>query len=226
MKRLVICILAVLCAGCKPKITAKAPSVRYHGYLLNHKAIEYAKGFTVLISHEGFGGGGRGSGVLVGPGYVLTCWHVARGTNDATLVYTYPIKRVYHAKLVYGDPLRDLAILQLDGLSPRHGKVVINAEHFSGQPITIMGNIMGSMQWFVSYGIISGENAEFLYTDGLVLGGDSGGPWINDNGEIVALTDWLLEGNGKRTGIGGGIRADVIGQFLTEWMDSMGMKAR
>jgi len=70
----------------------------------------------------------------------------------------------------------------------------------------------------VGYGIVSGENARDLYTDGLVRGGDSGGPWINEAGEIVALSDWGLESRGgDALGISGGISARTINRFLKDW---------
>ena len=189
-----------------PVPTTRAPGVRQHGYLINHAAIQKAKLFTVLISAEGFGEHERGTGILIDPTHVLTCAHVAIHDNDETWVYLYPGYLSARGKLVYADHAKDLAVLEID--VPVYGAPipVFQEKHFDGQPITIIGDILGSMKWFVGYGIISGENERDLYTDGLVRGGDSGGPWINDNGEVVALSDWgLVDGKGNDLGISGGI---------------------
>lgn len=213
----ILCSAYLLGSARIPKPHVTAPRTRQHGYLINHAAIQRAKLFTVLISAEGFGGIERGTGVLIDPTHILTCAHVAVNENDETWVYFYPGYLSARAHVVYADQSKDLAIMEID--IPVHGAPVpvFQEKYFDGQPITIIGNILGSMKWFVGYGIISGENARDLYTDGLVKGGDSGGPWINDSGEIVALTDWGLESRGKDTGISGGISAKTINVFLKAW---------
>ena len=197
-----------------PKATAKAPTTRYHGYELNRAAIHKAKEWTVLISAEGFGGIERGSGVLIDSMTVLTCAHVAQSDNEELWVVTYPGNYLYHAKVGRIDIGNDLATLKLDRSVETRNFPVFQAMHYDGEPITIIGNILGSMKWFVGYGIISGENTRDLYTDGLVLGGDSGGPWINEKGEVVALSDWGLQGKNGPIGISGGISGHVIQKFL------------
>lgn len=202
----------------KPTVRAKAPTVRYHGAKLNQAAIRRAKLFTVLISAEGFGGISRGTGVLIDPRHVLTCAHVALHGNDETLVYFYPGYMLAKGRTVFADRSKDLAILEIDVPAAGAPVPVFQEAHFDGEPITIMGNILGSMQWFVGYGIISGGNERDLYTDGLVKGGDSGGPWINEEGEIVALSDWTLGTKGGETlGISGGISAKAVNEFLQDW---------
>jgi S1-C subfamily serine protease len=207
--------LAVLLGLSHPQPKFHAPKVRQHGYLLNHKAIQRAKLFTVLISNEGFGPLTRGTGVLIDSTHVLTCAHVVEGKNDMMLVTFYPGYFAAHAKPVYVNREKDLAIIELDVRVNNAPKPLFQEQYKDGQPVTIIGNILGSMKWFVSYGVISGENERDLYTDGLVLGGDSGGPWINDRGEVVALSDWgLIDRKGNEIGINGGISAHTINDFL------------
>lgn len=200
-----------------PKHTVTAPTARYSGHTLNREAIRRTKEFTVLISAEGFGGVSRGTGILVDKTHVLTCAHVASHGNDELWVYTYPLGSVIRARPVFMSRANDLAILEL--ARPVNGApmATFQTKHYDGEPITIIGNILGSMKWFVGYGIISGENDRDLYTDGLVLGGDSGGPWINEMGEVVALSDWGLQRGEQVLGINGGVSARVILAFLESW---------
>lgn len=201
----------------KPHASVKAPTTRYHGYTLNQKAIKRAKLFTVLISVEGFGGVSRGTGVLLDSTHVLTCAHVAQHENGELWVYFYPGYILAHAKPVRMDTTHDLAILEIDVPVQSPVWPVFQEKHYDGEPITIIGNILGSMKWFVGYGIISGEGEDGLYTDGLVKGGDSGGPWINEAGEVLALSDWTIGTGETATGIGGGIPAKTINKFLDGW---------
>jgi len=201
-----------------PKLTVKAPTTRYHGYELNRLAIHKAKQLTVLVSAEGFGERARGTGILLDRTHVLTCYHVASIRNEELWVYVYPGQQVYRAKPVYGESRYDLAVLELDRPVDFDPRPVFQPMHYDGEPITIIGNIYGSMKWFVGYGIVSGGDGIFLYTDGTQAHGDSGGPWVNEQGEIVALVDWGLEdADGHDTGVHGGVSAETIERFLKEW---------
>jgi len=195
----------------------KAPTTHYHGYDLNKRAIRRMKTLTVLISAEGFGGISRGTGVLIDSRHVLTCAHVANHHNDEMRVFLYPGYISAVAKTVYQDQSKDLAILELDVSAKAPYWPTFEPNVWDGEPITIIGNALGSMKWFVAYGIISGGDKRDLYTDGLVLGGDSGGPWINEKGKIVAISDWGLGRRGEETGISGGVAAKTILQFLEDW---------
>jgi S1-C subfamily serine protease len=200
-----------------PKPRAKVPVTRYHGYELNRLAIHKAKGFTVLISREGFDGLSRGTGVLLDQSHVLTCAHMVEGPDDDLWVFPYPGGLVAKGRPMAVNRYSDLAVLELDRAVPLEHYAVFQEMHYDGEPITIIGNTLGSMKWFVSFGIVSGEFENYLLTDGVLYGGNSGGPWINERGEVVALTDWTLVDKGVESGIHGGIEARTIHEFLKEW---------
>jgi S1-C subfamily serine protease len=199
-----------------PSHSIKAPTTHYHGYELNRKAIEKAKDFTVLISAEGFGSVERGSGVLIDSMTVLTCYHVAAAENEMLWVIPQPGNAIYHAKVWKTSPSDDLAELKLDRPVPKRHYATFQEGWYAGEPISIIGNILGGMHWFVSYGIISDSTSQYLLTDGLVLGGDSGGPWINEKGEVVAISDWgMVQGAAQiPIGLNGGVKAQTILDFI------------
>lgn len=207
-----------------PKARVHAPTTRYHGYELNRLAIHKAKAFTVLISNEGFGGVGRGTGVLLDSTHVLTCAHMVESQADDLWIFPYPGGIVAKGKPVFVGRDVDLAVLELDKAIVIPHYAVFQEMHYDGEPITIIGNTMGSMKWFVSFGIVSGEFESFLLTDGVLYGGNSGGPWVNEQGEIVALTDWTLVYHGEESGVHGGVTAKTIREFLESWKSpSVGM---
>jgi S1-C subfamily serine protease len=224
MKRAILAAL-VLCLGVHiyhltvtPKPRVKAPTTHYHGYKLNREAIERTKKFTVLISNEGFGGWGRGTGVLIDARHVLTCAHMIEGVQPDMWIFPYPAGIVVKGHPVIINESEDLAVVELSTPIVITSYATFQTEHYDGEPITIIGNTLGSMKWFVTFGIVSGEYENYLLTDGVLYGGNSGGPWINEKGEVVALTDWTLLGaNGTELNIHGGVQAATIQSFLKSW---------
>jgi len=201
-----------------PKGRVKAPTTRYHGYELNRIAIRNAKAFTVLISNEGFGGVGRGTGVLIDATHVLTCAHMVEEQDDDLWVFPYPGGVVVKGRPVFRDKKDDLAVLELNKAVSLKHYAVFQEMHYDGQPLTVVGNTMGSMKWFVSFGIVGGDFKGYILTDAVLYGGNSGGPWVNEHGEVIALTDFtFLNRDGTRSGVHGGVAAKAIHAFLKRW---------
>lgn len=194
-----------------------APTTRYHGYELNRLAIKRAKAFTVLISDEGFEAKYRGTGMLIDATHILTAAHMLPTNGNDMWIYVFPGRRVLRGKPVFASRENDLAIVELDEKVEIEHYAVFQDMHYDGEPITIIGNILGGMQWYVSYGIISGEWAGFLTMDGTMTHGDSGGPWINEQGEVVGLSDWQLSDTEPDSAIKGGVSAKTIHEFLKQW---------
>jgi S1-C subfamily serine protease len=179
-------------------------------------AIDKGRPLTVLISNEGFGGVGRGTGILLDSTHVLTCAHMFTKPDDTLFVYTYPLGRVVKGQVEASTQELDLAILVLDSSVPVVNPPVFQENWAEGDTVTVIGNALGGMHWFLSKGIMSGEDKGYLLTDALVNPGNSGGPWINDKGEIVALTDWRYGPSEEEhyPGLVGGVGATTIKQFL------------
>lgn len=202
-----------------PKADVTLPNPRYAPSAINEKIVKNVQDFTVLISNESLEGVSRGTGILVDSMTVLTCAHVLGEDHSAKdmWIYPYPGAQVVHAKVRFVNIPNDLALLTLTIPVVGHKIPAIAKNVETGEPIIVVGNIKGSMLWFVSYGIISGEHERWVLTDATIRGGNSGGPWTNARGEIVALTDvgWS-DVSGHETGISGGVPAEAIVKFLAQ----------
>lgn len=187
-------------------------SVYAYGRNLGH--IEKAKAMTVLIANFGLTApGALGSGVLLDEQHVLTCFHMLRAPTDELMVYTYPLGAVVRARIENVDMANDLAILVLDTPVKCKYKPYFEAHTEDGESITAVGNALGAMKWLVTGGIVSGREKNYVVSDIRINHGDSGGPWVNDNGDIVAISDWVIF-NGANPGISGGVSASAIKGFF------------
>lgn len=175
------------------------------------------KSQTVLITSEGFLAGGRGSGILMDSTHVLTCFHMASAPDDEFFIYTYPFGEVVRASVENYNPAADLLLLKLDHPVKVTYKPVFQPKIKDGDGVTVVGNTLGAMKWYVTRGIISGRERAYLMTDAGVYPGNSGGPWFNEKGEIVAISDWGLK---KYPSVSGGVSARTILDTLKGWEDA------
>ena len=156
-----------------------------------------------------------GSGSLIdvrdGYGLVVTNWHVVRDANGAISVL-FPDGFSSKAEVVKVDKDWDLAALSIrkpvaaplpmTGVPPRPGQKLFIAGYGSGDFRAASGNCLG-------YGSPEqGMPQELVEVDAEARNGDSGGPILNESGEIAGV---LFGTNGTTHGSYGG----RVMQFLT-----------
>lgn len=181
--------------------------------------IEEAKKLTVLVTNEGFLGGGKGSGILLDDTHVLTCAHMADSMKDEFFVYTYPFGVVVKAHIESYNASSDLLLLKLEMPVKVSKAPIFQPATLDGESVTVLGNALGAMKWYVTRGIISGHERDYILTDAHINHGNSGGPWFNEKGEIVGLSDWGLEKNEtiRIDGVSGGVSAQTVLDTLKSW---------
>ena len=152
--------------------------------------------------------GGSGSGFIVDAnGFIVTNNHVVTGAESLTVVLDDG--REFDAILVGRDMVRDLAVVQItvpDEVLP----VLPLAEVGSmalGQQVVTMGYPLGTDDLNITQGLISsfksdtGRNIQWVQTDAAVNPGNSGGPMVSLQGEVVGVitlkfVDAAIEGVG------------------------------
>jgi serine protease Do len=155
---------------------------------------------------------GLGSGFVVDRnGYILTNNHVVE--NAVRIQVTLPGDHTqYPAKLIGTDSELDLAVLKIDAgkqLTPVH---IGNSDAIEvGDWAVAIGSPFGLDQTMTA-GIISAKGRDlgerdhqlqrFLQTDAAINRGNSGGPLLNINGEVIGINTMIVSGSGNFEGIG------------------------
>ena len=183
--------------------------------------IEKARDATVLIANTATEGG-MGSGVLINDaGLVLTNYHVIhRAEKLVVWFYDNDNSNSYTADVVAIDPIADLAVLRMNLPTHKLPTTYLNIESEEwaiAQEVVAIGHPMG-IQWTVSLGHIShtdrtGRVTPYVATlqhSAEIHRGNSGGPLINDKGDVVGINTYLLMPDRKWSGIAYAVRGDIV----------------
>jgi len=158
---------------------------------------------------------GGGSGFLFTPdGYLLTNSHVVRAGQAPTSARPEVQHRVsmadgreFAARWVGDDPDTDLAVLSIDGLSQgslTHASLGRSASLKRGQIAVAIGNPLG-FEHTVTAGIVSALGRsmrastgrlipDVIQTDAALNPGNSGGPLLNSQGEVIGINTAIIRG--------------------------------
>ena len=152
-----------------------------------------------------------GSGFIISEdGLVVTNQHVI-GNNPTEIMVVTNIGETYEAKLIGSDELTDLALLQITS------DEVFEFVEFSdsdeiivGEWAIAMGNPFGLFedgQPTVTVGVVSATNRDFranpnnpriyidmIQTDAAINRGNSGGPLLNSEGQVIGVNTFIYTG--------------------------------
>lgn len=135
--------------------------------------------------------GSTGSGVIVSSdGLILTAAHVIQGADDVTIVF--PDGQMKPATVLGANYTRDAAMVKLKDKGPwPHVKIGDPAALSVGDYVVAMGHSKGydpNRRPPIRFGrIIADAKQRFMMTECTLIGGDSGGPLFNLNGEVVGI---------------------------------------
>jgi len=169
-----------------------------------------------------------GSGFIVDKsGYILTNAHVIE--NAARITVKLDSGEEYQAKLLGSDDETDLAVLKIDaGKDLPFVKLGNSDEAEVGDWVLAIGSPFGLART-VTAGIVSQTKRStpqstpfqrFLQTDAAINKGNSGGPLVNMNGEVIGINSQIATSTGDSNGIGFALpandAANVYSQLLKD----------
>jgi len=129
------------------------------------------------------------TGYVVNNTYVITCSHVV--AKHRTAKCRFLTKQVISAVVVHNDATADLAVLRLRNVAPASLKVAKRMPRI-GTPLEVCGypyfDPMRLMHWKSPViGVTLYRKTDPLYLRGAVVSGQSGGPILNENHEVVGM---------------------------------------
>ena len=160
-------------------------------------------------------------------GYILTNFHCVYKQETINLYFWDENDWTeYQVEVIGEDPLADLALLKVIGLERKvpYLKFSKSEDIYTGLEIFAFGHPLG-MAWSLSKGIVSNNERyarhpyiKSIQVDAAINKGNSGGPIINEKGEIVAVAALMVSRTNTNAGVGLGIRADVAKKSLAEML--------
>jgi S1-C subfamily serine protease len=165
-------------------------------------------------------GKGHGSGFLVSDeGHILTNYHVTGTDTQLDVIFNNGQK--YEAKVLRANPRYDLSLLKVElteekELTPVH--YFRESSSDIGSSVYVIGTpLKQELGQTMTQGVISAkrnvDDVQYLQYDASVNAGNSGGPLINENGQLLGIVNAKLAGP-TIEGINFAIPADVVSKAL------------
>ncbi len=166
--------------------------------IYNYRFGRLARNFNITTKQQV----GSGSAFFVtSDGYLLTNKHVV---NDLDAQYSISVSETEEltASVVYRDPDDDLAVLKVEGDNFPTIKLADSSRLKVGQNTVGIGNALGQVMDSISWGAITALNRDVVVgseegyveelnnvvqTNAKLYPGDSGGPLLNTQGEVIGV---------------------------------------
>ena len=159
---------------------------------------------------------GAGSGfIYTQDGYILTNHHVIVDADE--IIVRMADRREFEAELIGSDEASDIAVLKISAKSDFPFLVLGESESLqAGEWVAAIGSPFNFEQ-SVTAGIVSAKGrtnraqqyVPFIQTDVAINRGNSGGPLLNMDGEVVGINSWILSSNGGYIGLSFSIPVEV-----------------
>lgn len=154
---------------------------------------------------------GQGSGFFIANGgYLITNYHVLKGASAAG-IYTYDGK-VHAVSSIGQDINMDVALLKIEKDYPEL-KLADSDKIVQAEKVLAIGNPYG-LSFSVSEGIVSATNRigpnglnVYIQTTAELNSGNSGGPLINKNKEVIGINNFKLS---ESEGLGFALESNYI----------------
>ena len=165
---------------------------------------------------------GAGSGfIMESDGYIITNHHVIEDADE--IIVRLADRREFEAELIGSDPQSDIALLKIDGEDLPTLKFGDSNALRAGEWVLAIGSPFNFDQ-SVTAGIVSAKGRSnnsqqyvpFIQTDVAINRGNSGGPLINLDGEVVGINSWILSSSGGYIGLSFSIPIEIASSAVEQ----------
>ncbi len=185
---------------------------------------------VVEITVTSAGGGGtqqaQGSGFVYDTdGHVITNQHVVEGAESVSVKFSDG--KTYSATVVGTDPSTDIAVIDVD--APASALKPLELADSSavevGDGVIAIGSPFG-LEQTVTTGIVSALHRQItspnnfsiddaIQTDAAINHGNSGGPLLDLNGDVIGVNSQIESDSGGNDGVGFAVPSDTIEKIAT-----------
>lgn len=181
---------------------------------------------------------GLGSGFLISKdGYIITNDHVAGSATE--IIVTTTDGKEHTARLIASDKTNDVALLKIEGSNFPFLKLGNSEDLAIGEWAIAMGNPFGlfdkNQKPTVTVGVISNNGVtlgmqgernyrDMVQTDAAISSGNSGGPLLNANGEVIGVNATIYStatnygGEAGSIGLGFAIPVNKVKKIVDDFM--------
>lgn len=171
---------------------------------------------------------GSGSGFIWDTdGHIVTNYHVIDGSSHLTV--TLYNQKTYPAKLVGGEPKKDIAVLKIDAPADELTPIPRPDDTYElavGQKAIAIGNPFG-LDHTITTGIISAMGRDqlgyggvtirdMIQTDASINPGNSGGPLLDSSGQLIGMNTMIFSKSGASAGIGFAVPFSTIKRVVPQ----------
>jgi serine protease Do len=171
---------------------------------------------------------GSGSGVIISEdGYIVTNNHVVDGADEVTV--TLSNRKSFKAKVIATDPSTDLAVVKVEAKGLPFLLYGNSDDVKVGQWVLAIGYPL-SLETTVTAGIVSAKGRSidinsrqsiapvesFIQTDAAVNPGNSGGPLINPQGQLIGINSAIASPTGSYAGYSFTIPVNIVKKVVTD----------
>ncbi len=174
---------------------------------------------------------GLGSGVLIrSDGYIVTNNHVIEGADKLQVLLHDG--RTFTATVIGRDENSDLAVIRINETDLPTVTLAPPSDVQVGQWVMAFGSPLdAALDNTVTAGIVSAIGrtsvrlsqinlySDFIQTDAAINRGNSGGPLVNMNGQLIGINSAILSHTGTNAGIGFAIPVSIVDNVAMQLID-------
>ncbi len=160
-------------------------------------------------------------------GHIVTNYHVIDGGTSLTV--TLYNQKTYSARLVGGEPKKDIAVLKIDAPASELHAISLPPAGYAlsvGQKTLAIGNPFG-LDHTLTTGIISAIGRDqrgyggvtipdMIQTDASINPGNSGGPLLDSSGSLIGMNTMIYSQSGASAGIGFAVPVSTIRRIVPQ----------